>query len=283
MEFEDLNRIIEQGLIKAVFQPIISLKDGKVLGYEALSRIQCESSIKNIEQLFNEAEKNKQLWELELLCRTKALESAREFMKPLHKKKLFLNVNPNIMHDEKFRKGFTKKLLENYNIASNEIVFEITERNVIEDMTGFKTTVGNYKSQEYKIAVDDAGSGYSGLNLISEVNPNYIKLDMFLTHKVHKNRLKYALIKGMVEFSKASNILLIAEGIETLEEMDALISLGVEYGQGYYIQRPDSLIKEIEPEVLQSIKRLNRRNVSVVRKIISNFKKWQSKKNKYLN
>ena len=69
-------------------------------------------------------------------------------------------------------------------------------------MSGFKTTISNYKSQDYRIAVDDAGSGYSGLNLISEVNPNYIKLDMYLTRDVDKNRLKYALIKGMVEFSK---------------------------------------------------------------------------------
>lgn len=85
-------------------------------------------------------------------------------------------------------------------------------------MKGFIATIDHYKSQDFKIAIDDAGAGYSGLNLISDVNSNFIKLDMKLIRDIDKNRLKYALVKGMVEFSKASNVFLIAEGIETIEE-----------------------------------------------------------------
>jgi len=266
-----LDYIINNRQIKAVFQPIISLRDGSVLGHEALSRITCESEIKNPDMLFTIAGEYNRLWDLELLCRTTALEAAYKFMIPPYNKKLFINVNPNIMHDETYKKGFTKAFLEQYEITPNNVIFEITERNVITDMTGFKATIDHYRSQDFKIAIDDAGAGYSGLNLISDVNPNYIKLDMKLIRNVDEDSLKYALVKGMVEFSKASNIHLIAEGIETFEELNTLVNLGVQYGQGYFIQKPDSEIKEISADVQQALKTINLKKNHTTQSTISNL------------
>lgn len=243
--------------IKTVFQPIISLKNGSVLGHEALSRITCDSIIRNPEMLFQIAGEYNRLWELELLCRTKALEAAFKFMNPPYSKMLFINVNPNTMHDDKFKKGFTKECLMQFHIMPQNIIFEITERNVITDMEAFLLTIEHYRGQDYKIAIDDAGAGYCGLNLISDVNPNYIKLDMKLIRGIHEDNLKYALVKGMVELSKASNIFLIAEGIETYEELHTLIHLGVQYGQGYYIQRPEAEIYDIKETLLKEIKEIN--------------------------
>ncbi len=134
-------------------------------------------------------------------------------------------------------------------------MIEITERNAIHDMNGFRARIEHYKSQDYKIAIDDAGAGYSGLNLISDVNPNYIKLDMKLIRGVDTDSLKFSLVKGMVEFSKVSNIYLIAEGIETHREMEALVNLGVQYGQGYFIQKPDVEAKEIRQDILQGLRK----------------------------
>lgn len=268
---EALDYIINNKQIKTVFQPIISLRDGSVLGHEALSRITCESEIKNPDVLFTAAGEYNRLWELELLCRTTALEAAFKFMIPPYSKKLFINVNPNTMHDETFKKGFTKSFLMQYDITPNNVIFEITERNVITDMNGFRATIDHYKSQDYKIAIDDAGAGYSGLNLISDVNPNYIKLDMKLIRGVNSDSLKFALVKGMVEFSKVSNIFLIAEGIETYEELDTLVNLGVQYGQGYLIQKPDEEVKEIRQEVLQELKKINLKKNHTSQSIISNI------------
>lgn len=254
---EALENIINNKQIKTVFQPIISLKDASVLGHEALSRITCESVIKNPEMLFGIAGEYNRLWDLELLCRTKALEAAYKFMIPPYSKMLFINVNPNILHDANFKKGFTSEFLMQFHIAPQNVIFEITERNVILDMGGFLSTIDHYRSQDYKIAIDDAGAGYSGLNLISDVNPDYIKLDMKLIRDINADNLKYALVKGMVELSKVSNINLIAEGIETQEELDTLISLGVQYGQGYYIQKPSSDLETIKEEITKTIIDLN--------------------------
>lgn len=254
---KDLNYIINNKQIRTIFQPIVSLRDGSIFGHEALSRIICQSSISNPDELFAAAEKYNRLWQLELLCRTKALEAAFVFMIPPYSKKLFINVNPQIIHDENFKTGFTKEFLKQYKINPSSIIFEITERNVITDISSFKSTITYYKNQEYSIAIDDTGAGYSGLNLISEVSPHFIKLDMNLIRGIDKDTLKHALVKGMVEFSKASNISIIAEGIETYEELKTVINLGVQYGQGYYIQKPDEKIMEISKQVQKDIFEIN--------------------------
>jgi len=252
-----LNDIIDEGRVTTVFQPIISLRDGSILGHEALSRIVSESVIPSPDDLFRIASDSKRLWDLELLCRTRALENAFIYHNPPYDRKLFINVNPNIMHDPKFKNGFTKEFLNQYKIEAPNIIFEITERNAIEDISIFKSAINHYRDQGFKIAIDDTGSGYSGLNLISEIDPNFIKLDIDLIRDIDTNSLKYALVKGMVEFSKVSSIQIIAEGIETRTELETLVNLGVQFGQGYFIQRPEYLIKDIEPAFLSILKEIN--------------------------
>ncbi|MBW7572186.1 GGDEF domain-containing protein [Caproiciproducens faecalis] len=267
----ELDRIIDGKWIKAVFQPIVSLRDGSVMGYEALSRITCESAIANPEDLFRFAGESSRLWDLELLCRTTALQAAYLKTEPESKKKLFLNVNPDVMHDTKFRQGFTKEYLKNYGAVPEDIIFEITERNAASDMESFHGAVTHYKDQNYKIAIDDAGAGYSGLNLISDINPHYIKLDMNLIRNIDKDSIKFALVKSMTELSHVANISLVAEGVETPEELVTLIDLGVQYAQGYYLQRPDEQMKEVAPDVLAFIKETNRRKSHVLGSQASNI------------
>lgn len=245
-----LARIIENSDIRIVFQPIISLRDGEVLGYEALSRGPAGSPLQSPDALFGVAANCGKLWDLEQLCRTKALEAA---YKNAASFKLFLNVNPSVIHDEKFKHGFTKEYLMNFDIDPSNIFFEITEKNAITDPNGFKRTIDHYKNQDYKIAIDDAGAGYSGLNLIADVRPHYIKLDMNLVRDIDKDSYKKTLVKSLYDFCCLSEVMLIAEGIETEAELRALVDIGVHYGQGYFIQYPESEISEINPGVLESI------------------------------
>lgn len=256
---DSLTNIIDNEQVKTVFQPIISLRDGRVLGHEALSRITCEGEIDNPSLLFEVATHYNRLWEVEMLCRKTALDAAYRFMVPPYSKKLFLNVNPNIMHDDAFSKGFTKSFLKQFNLTSNNVIFEITERNMITDFDSFQSTMTHYKNQNFKIAIDDAGAGYSGLNLISEINPHYIKLDKQLIRGIDQDNIKYAIVKGMVEVTKITNIALIAEGIETIGELEALIDLGVHYGQGYLIQRPAEAILDIEERLVTKIIETNQK------------------------
>lgn len=268
----ELDIIIDEQQIKTVFQPIVSLRDGSVIGYEALSRITRKNSrIPNPEELFKVASESSRLWDLELLCRTMALRTAFPAPERGYDKKLFLNVNPDVIHDPKFREGFTKEYLQQYGAAPENIIFEITERSAASDQNGFQNAVSHYKEQNYKIAIDDVGAGYSGLNLISDINPHYIKLDMKLIRHIDSDSIKFALVKSMVELSHVANISLIAEGVETKEELITLIEIGVQYAQGYFLQKPDEEMKKIAPEVLEILNEVNRKKNHIFGNQVSNI------------
>lgn len=260
----DLERIIETKDIYSVFQPIISLKTGEVLGYEALSRIQHPEVICGVEDLFESAILFKKIWKLEKLCRKKAFENF-SCQENYRGKKLFVNVNPLVMKDKKFRMGFTDEHLVNYNIKKENIVFEITEKGNITDLEGFQKTLDHYKKQNYKIAMDDVGAGNSGLTMISDIHPGYLKLDMKLIRDIHKNSLKKAIVNSMMELSRASGIEVIAEGIETEKELETLINLGVQYGQGFYLQRPNEKIIEIDKDLIHLIRTLSGTDVKIIK------------------
>ncbi len=248
--------ILKNGTVSTHFQPIISLKDGKLLGYEALSRGPRNTFFENPEKLFDFARMYGRLWELEFLCRVRALENISKNDCDFY---IFLNVDPHTINDEKFKRGFTKEFLKDFNINPESIVFEITEKNSVADFKSFKNTIDNYKEQGYKIAIDDTGSGYSGLKLITEIHPHYLKLDMTLIRDIDKDGIKHALIKTFHDFCQTADIKIIAEGIETENELNALIDIGIDYGQGYYIQRPRPDLEAINAEIAAHIKSRNRK------------------------
>lgn len=253
---DEFMAILNEGNIHTVYQPIISLKNGSVLGYEALSRGPRDSMMESPTTLFEAARMYDKLWELELLCRIRALENAAWMNNGY---KIFLNVDPDIIHDEKFRQGFTKEFVQEYGINPENIVFEVTEKRSISDLAGFRKIITHYKDQGYKIAVDDAGAGYSGLNMITDIHPHFIKLDMNLIRDIDKTGLKYALVRNFNEFCQVTDIKLIAEGIETENELNALIDIGIEYGQGYLIQRPSEEIQYRNESLTREIITRNRK------------------------
>ena len=252
---QKLEEIIVNQWITPVYQPIVSLQDGSVLGFEALSRVEKPGIFDNIEEMFQCAEESGCIWMLEQVCRRAILRGVYDQKNVLdqYHAKIFINVSPKVLHDEKFRQGFTREYTKRYGIDTERIVFEVTERERVEDENSFRQAIGHYKMQNYQIAIDDVGSGYAGLNRICSLSPGYIKLDNELVHDVYKNPIKYAMIKGMVEFSHSSGTLLIAEGIETKKELELLIDLGVQYGQGYYPASPERMLRFDNPQAVSEI------------------------------
>ena len=246
--------VLDNRQIETVFQPIVSLRDGSIYGYEALSRGPSNSEMHYPTTLFDCAEKYGKTWDLEQLCRMKAIETVYNLQSQI---RLFLNVNPKVIHDEKFKKGFTKEYLAQYDLNPENVIFEITEKGVVSNINEFIDTINNYKNQNYRIAVDDAGAGYSGLNMISDIHPHFIKLDMNLVRGIDRDITKQSLIKSFTEFALLTNTHLIAEGIETKDELLKLIEIGVQYGQGFYLQRPNPKILPIESEILETISDAN--------------------------
>lgn len=253
MEEKRLNevvRLISNRMLSSVYQPIVSLKDGSVHAYEALSRITYEDATINIAELFESAGQLGYLWELEKICRTNALKYAAG--KP-DGVKLFINVDGNVLRDSKFQKGFTKEKLSKYSLKMEDVVFEITERSNFEDHDMVHAVIEHYREQGYEVALDDLGSGYSGLNRLQSIKPGYVKIDYELIHDIHKDKSKKSLVRMLARHCSDMDYKLIAEGIENEDELKCLINLGVEYGQGFFLGKPKVSFENIDKAVVKLI------------------------------
>ena len=231
---DEFYKILERKAIYPVFQPIVNLQTGRVSGYEALSRIDRSSTTLTISDLFVIAEQLGCVWKLEKLCRNKALKAAVE--KP-ENVKLFLNVDGNIIQDKAFIQGFTNRKAMKAGVPASDIVFEITERSDIE----------NYQILQQI------------MKRVVNTTPDYLKADIELVRDIHKYKKKEIMMKLLLDYCNATGAILIAEGIETVQELECLHSLGVHYGQGFFLGKPERAFGNISAESEEILERLNRR------------------------
>lgn len=255
----ELTRLIKnpETYLKAAFQPIIETRNGEVIGFEALARIPDTTCFHNIADLFPFAEKIGQLYPIETLCRRQAITSYSNVAQ--NKEMLFLNVNPQVLIAPEYASGHTRKLLSEKGLAPTDVVLEITERSAIEDFSTFRNALDHYRNQGYLIALDDVGAGYSSLQSIAELHPDFLKVDRSLIQGVNADPIKWALLETFVTFSKRIGCRILAEGVETAEEMRTVVQLGVDFVQGFFVARPTFERKSINPavmEILNPVRRL---------------------------
>jgi len=254
-QIEDLKVIIEEQNLSTVYQPIISTRNGEILGYEALSRGPVNSSLHLPAILFPLAERAGLLYQLEKTTRQLAIQRFAEHRLPC---KLFLNLSSKVIESPDFSGGITKSILDEYGIHPHSIVWEITERNAINDFDNFRKALEHYRNQGYLIAIDDAGAGYSSLQTIAEIHPDFIKMDMSLVSGVAHSPVKRALLETFVTFAAKINATLIAEGIEEEEDLTTLIDIGFPFVQGYFIARPENPPPQATPELQNALKNYSR-------------------------
>lgn len=230
-------QILETPLLSSVYQPILDLRRGQILGWEALARGPEGSYFGSPQMLFDFAEEVGSIFTLERVCREQALAGLGEVGQG---QKLFLNIHPQTLGDPGFRPGQTLSLLERHGLGPHNVVFEITERHPIKDFTLFHRTLEHYRSQGYLVAIDDVGTGYSGLSSLAKVRPDFIKVDMSLIRGIDTNPVQRALLETMVTFANKIGCAIVAEGIETQTELTSIVAMGVHFGQGFHLARPQS-------------------------------------------
>ncbi|MDD3626275.1 MAG: EAL domain-containing protein [bacterium] len=232
----ELHRIIAESQIKTAFQPIFDLKTMKLLGYEALTRGPENSIFADPETMFSFALHSDLITELDRICRNNALLMSKQMK---NKTKLFLNTEVQTIYTPDFIEGKILDILDSHNLNPKDIVIEITERSAIENYQKFTEILKILKSLQFNIALDDAGVGYASLQTITEINPRYLKIDHSLVKNINKDLIRRHLIQTLVDFSEKTDILLIAEGIEDEDELEVLREIGIHYGQGFYLGKPD--------------------------------------------
>ncbi|MAA96235.1 MULTISPECIES: GGDEF domain-containing protein [unclassified Arsukibacterium] len=234
---DELRHILANKRLTPLFQPIVRLSDGKNLGFEALIRGPSNSALHSPGNLFKTAISYNLLEPLELLCRELSINA---FAKAGAEGLLFLNVNPLLLLTSDHPSGLTKKMIEAAGLAPEQIVIELSEQFQVEDTELFINAVKHYREFGFKIAIDDLGSGFSGLRLWSELQPDIVKIDRYFIDQLHQDPIKKAFVKNIIEIAKDTGSSIIAEGIETSEELQMCRELGAEYGQGYLLGRPHS-------------------------------------------
>ena len=229
---EEIKRIIDKEMMVPHFQPIFYLRNRRLLGIEVLSRPPELGYFNNPEILFDTAFHLGMLFDLEISCHKKALVKLGKAAK---EKLIFFNISPYLIQDAKSR-GFAA-LYNNYT-KLDLITLELTERTAIKDVGTFLRRLEFFKESGFKISIDDIGSGYASLDLLVEIKPNFIKIDMPLIRNIQVDTVRQNLLAAIVAFCKKSNIISIAEGVEETEQLDMLVKLGIDAAQGYLLGRP---------------------------------------------
>lgn len=232
---EELRAILAAGRVRTHYQPIVDMEQGAIMGYEALTRGPENSIFEGPDALFAGSLARRLLPELDLLCRCQALRNAHGFDM---RKKLFVNSLPESLGSPGFASGGFQAALEASALQPRNLVLEITERTSIQDFEAFGRELGPLRRRGFLVAIDDVGTGYSSLQTITEVQPDFIKIDLSLIKNIHRSLIKQELVQSLLTVGSRIGAQVIAEGIETEDEYRTLRRCGVRYGQGYYFARP---------------------------------------------
>ena len=224
---ERIEEAIHGDVLAMVFQPIVELRSGRVRGVEALARFMTRPR-RSPETWFAEAASHGLLAQLELAAATRAFEHLDRIPEGVY---LSVNFSPETICDPRIA-----PLLQTG--PADRVVVELTERSPIAEHDEARACLDDIRALGVRLAIDDVGSGFSGLGQVVDLSPDLIKLDRSLVASLDSDDTKRALVARLTSFAVEVGMEVVAEGIETEAELDTLRSLGVETGQGFLLGRP---------------------------------------------
>jgi len=243
-----VSQLIQHKLVQPRFQPIIDLTRGQITGCEALTRPDASSGFSNPAELFAAAERLGMLWQLEQVTRAASLHAAPNLPVEVQ---LFINTTPQVFADGRFADTMLENVRRTPGLSPSRIVLEVTEHSTQQHIEGLEEQVRLVRAYGFQVALDDVGAGTSGLNRIMALRPDWLKLDRELIGGIDHDPVRQNLIRFFVHFARLSGVKMIAEGIETQNELAKLIELGVQYAQGFYIAKPGDASQSLRPELLE--------------------------------
>lgn len=225
------------------FQPIVDVANGGVWAHEALVRgLEGQGAGWVLGQVTDATR-----YAFDQSCRIKAIELASSL--PMNGARLSINFLPNAVYKAETCIRATLAAARRTGFPTDRIIFEVTENERVVDHGHLKSIFTEYRRQGFLTAIDDFGSGYSGLNLLAEFQPDIIKLDMELTRNIDSERARRSIVKAILSVCEDLAITPIAEGIETADEAKALRDLGVTLMQGYLFAKPAFQAVVTDPEM----------------------------------
>lgn len=248
-----LNRLIDERMVRYAFQPILSARDGTLYGYELLMRPQVPE-LTSMNDLFQLAKAQSKLHQIEYLTWFESMATCAHYAKTgqlANDAKLFVNS----IGSQCLTSQDAQRLEGQFSHLLSRLVLEVTELEEISfSYTDFKRAfVDHWNAQ---IALDDYGTGFSSESVLMRIQPHVVKVDLSIVRGVDADSDRQTLIHNLIVFCSRRNIRVLAEGVETYEELATLISLGVDYLQGYYLARPNFIPQPIDPTITAEVQSL---------------------------
>ncbi len=234
--YKAFSLLIEKNLFNYHFQPIVSAKTGEIYGYEALMRTDPSIGMNPLEVL-NAAEHYHNLYDVEKATMFNVFERIANEHESFGDRIVFINTIPGHLLNDKDM----ELLAEKYSSIMGRCVYELTEQDTVsdEELQRLERLCAITNTEEKSmVAIDDYGTGHSNIVNLMRYAPKIIKIDRFLITDIHKDQNKQMFVRSTIEFARINNIMVLAEGVETSNELHTVIDLGVDLIQGYYTGRP---------------------------------------------
>lgn len=231
-DHETVKDIMDKNLFLYAFQPIVSARTGEIYAYEALMRSPKDRPVSPL-TILKYATIEKRLYHIEYATLNNVFKLVHQNRDVLNGKKIFVNSIPGYF----LKESDFDKLKHKYKDIFDNVVIEVTEQTESDDGE-IGILLGRSDSNGFEVAIDDFGTGYSNTVNLLKYLPNYVKIDRMLISDIHQEPKKQHFVKNIIEFAHDNGFMALAEGVETLDELKALIRMDVDLIQGFYTARP---------------------------------------------
>ena len=229
-----IEAILGSRSLRPVYQPIFSMTTGKPIGYEGLVRPADGTIFANASELFTAAEVAGRTVELDLACLQVVAAGVGALEPDVY---LSVNLSPRTLESAAFHAGELKAIFHRNAIPLDQIVLELTEREAVEDLETLRRNVAACRRLGMRLAADDVGAGNAGLRLLSEISFEIVKIDLSLVQS-SRNDPSHAVLRAIQELAGRWHATVVAEGVETAEQLAVIRAMGIGAGQGYLLGRP---------------------------------------------
>ncbi len=227
--------VIRARALTPVYQPIVDLRDGRVLGFEGLIRPAPSTPFSNPGQLFEAAAAAGRLVELDLACFEVVTAGTTDIDA---NQVVTINLSPRTLEVQDFTASWLLQILARHRLSPGRVIVELTEREAITDLDRLRRNVAGLQHAGVRIAADDVGAGNAGLRLLSQLRFDIVKIDLSLVQEGTQRDSSRNVLRSLKDLADRQGAVAIAEGLETAEQLRALRELGIAAGQGYLLGRP---------------------------------------------
>ena len=238
--------VIRARALTPVYQPIVDLRDGQVLGFEGLIRPGPSTPFSNPGQLFAAAGSAGRLVELDLACFEVVSAGARDIDA---NQVVTINLSPRTLEVQDFTASWLLQVLARHRLEPGRVIVELTEREAITDLERLRRNVAGLQHAGVRIAADDVGAGNAGLRLLSQVRFDIVKIDLSLVQEGAQHDSSRNVLRSLKDLADRQGAVVIAEGLETAEQLRALRELGIATGQGYLLGRPGGNVRLAQVDI----------------------------------